>query len=397
MSRRSRAHLVSRGLLTAVALLLVAGLLSASPAAAHPFTKTDPNDTPGLLDLRSASVAHRSTAVVHSFRTFAGWAPGDLGRNSSGFIIGIDKNNDPRQAERCVFVISLQRRLRAFMTDCLRTLNPLSVSKPNRTTVNVTIPKTQTGLSYRWAVVSLYFEERPCLNGCVDGVPNLTSFILHDLIPPTVAMDTDPLRVWEAGTDADFNLPFSVSDTGGAGVATWRVQRREPGGEWVNTGVSGTGGGAKNPIVTGEEGTRNRYRVVVVDKHANHRNGPSRIVYIPTDDDDLDPADFSPAPTPQLDADAFGGSYSQMAATDVFTYTFAPPPGDCTFELVGPGEGDWSVSVVAGVGAPEVITAPGSGDRLTLYTDESCAATYTVTVASGTGFAIDAVLGNSAP
>jgi hypothetical protein len=341
-------------------------------------------------------VAHKPSAVVHSFRTFAGWAPRDLGRNSSGFIIGIDKNNDPRQAERCVFVISLQRRLRAFMTDCVRTLNTLSVSKPNRTTVNVTIPKTQTGLSYRWAVVSLYFEEKPCLNGCVDGIPNLTTFILHDLIPPSVSMDTAPLRVWEAGTDATFNFPFSVSDAGGAGVATWRVQEREPGGAWVNTGVSGTGGGAKNPPVQGEEGTRNRYRVVAVDKHANHRNGPSRVVYIPTDDDDLDPADFSTAPTSQFDADAFGGSYSPMAETEVFTYTFAPPVGDCTFEIIGPGAGDWNASVVADAGAPEVIPAPGSGDRLTLYTDDSCATTYTVTVVSGTGFAIDAILGNSA-
>jgi hypothetical protein len=136
----------------------------------------------------------------------------------------------------------------------------------------------------------------------------------------------------------------------------------------------------------------------VVDKHANYRNGPGRVVYIPTDDDDLDPLDFSTAPTSTPDTDAFGGAYSAMAASDVFTYSFTPPPGDCTFEIVGPGAGDWSVSVVADAGAPEVITAPGSGDRLTLYTDDSCAATtYEVTVVSGSGFAIDAVLGNSVP
>ena len=109
--------------------------------------------------------------------------------------------------------------------------------------MKVNIPKTVTGPSYRWAVISLYFQKKPCLNGCIDGVPNLTGFILHDLIPPTVSMDTDPLRVWETDTDANFEFPFTVSDTGGTSVATWRIQKREPGGAWQDTGVSGVGGG----------------------------------------------------------------------------------------------------------------------------------------------------------
>ena len=52
-------------MLAIVAFLLVMSLLSAGPAAAHNFTKTDRDDTRGLLDLRSASVAHRSNMVVH--------------------------------------------------------------------------------------------------------------------------------------------------------------------------------------------------------------------------------------------------------------------------------------------------------------------------------------------
>jgi hypothetical protein len=395
MSHLVRLHRSSRQLLlAAVAFLLVMGLLLAGPAAAHNFTKTDPDDARGLLDLRSASVAHTSNAVVHSFRTFAGWAPRDLGRNSSGFIIGIDKNND-RQPERCVIVI-FASRLRAILINCMtgRTIAQLPASKPNRTTVKVNIPKAQTGLSYRWAVVSLYFEKKPCLNGCVDGIPNLSGFILHDLIPPTVSMDTDPLRVWETDTDATFNFPFSVSDTGGSGVRTWTVQKHPIGsGSWTNV-ASGTGGGVKNPTISGTEGTRFNYRVVATDKHANKKIGPVRRVYIPTDDDDLDPLDFSVAPTSVPDASAFGGFYSQMAASDVFTYTFTPTGGDCTFELVGPGAGDWSVSAAVDGGAPTVITAPGGGQRQTLYSDGSCATTYEFTVDSGSGFAVDAVLGN---
>jgi hypothetical protein len=395
MSRRLGLHRSSRQLLLAVvAFLLVMGLLAAGPASAHTFTKTDGNDTRGLLDLRSASVSHTSRAVVHSFRTFAGWGPRDLGRNSSGFIIGIDKNNDASQAERCV-VIFYASRLKATLINCITgvAIGPVPISKPNRTTVKVTIPNRQTGFSYRWAVVSLYFEQRPCLNGCFDGIPNLSSFILHDLIPPTVSMGTDPIRVWETGTDATFDFGFTVSDTGGAGVATWRIQKREPGGAWVETGISGAGGGVKSPTVTGEEGTRNQYRVVVVDKHGNRRNGPAILVYIPTDDDAL-AAGFSDPPATATDVSAFGGTYSQMSS-GTFTYTWTPNPADCLFELIGPGTGTWNVTVNPSSGSPTIIDSSQftAAPRQTLYSNDDCTATsYVVTWNSGT-FGLDAVLG----
>jgi hypothetical protein len=390
LARRRSTTLIGLAL---VGSLLAAGLFTAGPASAHNFTKSDGDDTRGLLDLRSASVAHTSTAVVHSFRTFAGWAPSELGRFSSAFVIGIDKNNDARQAERCVIVF-FARRLRATLTNCGRNaIAALPVSKPNRTTVKVTIPKSQTGLSYRWAVVSLYFEEKPCLNGCIDGIPNLSSFILHDLIPPTVKMKTTTLRIWRGGPDTTFAFPFSVSDTGGSGVDTWRVQRRRIGTSSWNNVTSGTGRGSHSPPVNGSVG-RFQYRVVATDKHGNTDIGPIRLVYIPRDDRDLSPEGaFSVPPTLVDDAAAWEGTLSQMAVSDVFTYTFAPTGGDCTFELVGPGAGDWSVSVVVDGGAPIVIAATGAGQRQTLYSDDSCGTTYEFTVDSGTGFAIDAVLG----
>jgi phospholipase C len=178
-----RLHRSSRQLLlAAVAFLLVMSPLSSGPTAAHNVRKTDRDDARGLLDLRSASVAHGSNVVVYSFRTFAAWGPSDLGMNSSGFIVVIDRNNDANQAERCVRVF-FRSRLRATLLNCITgaPIGPVPVTKPNRTTVKVNIPKTQTGLSYRWTVVSQYFEKRPCLNGCFDGIPNLSSFILHDL------------------------------------------------------------------------------------------------------------------------------------------------------------------------------------------------------------------------
>jgi hypothetical protein len=394
MSGRTTLHRSSRQLLAAVAFLLVMGLLSAGPASAHSFTKNDPDDTRGLLDLRSASVAHTSNAVVHSFRTFAGWAPRDLGRLSSFFVIGLDRDNDPSEVERCVLVY-FRSRLRATLFNCISgaTISQLPLSKPNRTTVKVTIPKTQTGLSYRWSVVSLYFEKKPCLNGCVDGIPNLSGFILHDLIPPTVSMNTDTLRVWEADTDASFSFPFTVSDTGGSGVKTWTVQRHPVGpGSWTNV-ATGTGGGAKSPTINGTEGTRFNYRVVVTDKHANKKVGPVRRVYIPRDDDSLSSEGvFSDTPGTMNEATAFGGAYSTMSA-GTFTYTWTPGT-DCLFELIGPGSGTWDVTVTPLGGSSEVITDAQFADqpRQTLYSDSTCATRYEVAWNSGT-FGLDALLG----
>jgi hypothetical protein len=380
---------------TAVCVLLAVSL-TATPVGAHSFKKTDRNDTAGLLDLRWAAVAHKRDAVVHSFATFARWKPSDLGRGSSGFIIGIDKNNDARQAERCVIVL-FSGRLRAVLSDCNQAIRLLPVSKPSATTVKVTIPEGVTGLSYRWAVVSIYVEKRPCLRGCFDGVPNLQNFILHDLIPPSVSMATTPLRVWEASIDATFGFPFSVSDTGGAGVATWKIQRRPVGAAlWTDTGISGVGGGSKDPTITGTEGTRVRYRVVVVDKHANRTNGPARLVYIPTDDDDLAAADFSDiTPTIATNADAFGGTFHELDPGETFTYTYSSS-GSCLFELVGPGDGDWQVSVQLDGGPAGTIHASNivDGQRRTLYSNAACG-TYVFTVTSSTGanFGVDAVLG----
>jgi hypothetical protein len=94
MSRHTRAHRSPRHLLLAVvAFLLVMGLLSAGPAAAHKYTKIDGNDSPGRLDLRSVSVSHTATGVVHTFRTYASWTAKSLGADSF-FLVQIDKNKD---------------------------------------------------------------------------------------------------------------------------------------------------------------------------------------------------------------------------------------------------------------------------------------------------------------
>jgi hypothetical protein len=245
---------------------------------------------------------------------------------------------------------------------------------------------------YWWAGASLWDGPAPCGNGCVDFAPNNFPDILHDLVPPVLDMVTDPLRVWEASTTPDFGLPFSVSDAH-SGIKSWTVQSHAvDSGTWTFV-LSGTGSGAKEPPIHSAEGTRLDYRVVAKDKQGNRTVGVTRRVYIPRDDDTLGPDGvFSVAPTNVVEPAAFGGSYSQMAATDTFTYTWTPG-ADCLFELIGPGAGPWQVTVTPNSGSATVVSAPGGGARQTLYSNNDCNATsYVVAVDSGT-FNLDAVLG----
>ena len=116
-------------------------------------------------------------------------------------------------------------------------------------------------------------------------------------------------------------------------------------------------------------------------------------MYIPTDDDDL-AGGFSVAPTPVPETDAFGGSYSEMAPTDVFTYTFGDP-GDCLFELIGPRTGTWMVGVTANDVDQSDITIRrirAVSERFSSHST-SCDTTFEFTLESGAGFGVDAVLG----
>ena len=380
--------------MAAVGFGLVSGILSAGPAAAHNFTKLDGNDSPGKLDLRSVSVSHTSTGVVHKVATYNSWTSRSLGVDSF-FIIQIDKNHDQRY-ERCAFIY-FASRLRGSLTNCgAQFIRSLPVSKVSGTVAKITIPKSQTGNVYWWAAASLWVGPAPCGGrGCVDFAPNNFPDILHDMLPPVVNMVTDSLRVWEDSTTPNFTFPFSVSDAH-SGIRSWTVQRYSVDtATWSNV-ISGSAGGSKDAPIDGEEGTRLDYRVVSKDKQRNRTIGPMRRVYIPTDDDALGPAGvFSNPPTPVANGDFFGGGYSPMAATETLTYTFAAPGGDCTFELIGPGDGTWAIEVSADGGLAKTVSDTDIDNlpRQTIYTDGSCATTYVVTVTAGS-FNLDAVLGN---
>ena len=392
MSRHSRAHRSSRHLLLAVAaFLILTGLLTAGPAAAHKFTKIDGNDSPGKLDLRAVSVSHTATGLVHTFRTYGPWTAKSLGADSF-FLIQIDKNKD-RRYERCAFIF-YSNRLRGSLTNCRAVfIQFLPVVKLSGTAAKITIPKSLIGNVYWWAGASRWDGPAPCRRGCIDFAPNNFPDILHDMVLPVATMTTTSLRVWENSTDATFTFPFSVSDAH-SGIKSWTVQRREVGSLSWTFVTSGTSAGAKSPDISGVEGTRTDYRVVAIDRQGNKKITPSRRVYIPLDDDNLGSHGvFSDTIGSAGGAADFGGSYSTMSS-GTFTYNWTPNPADCLFELIGPGSGTWDVTVTPNGGAPTNITGASFPDqpRQTLYSDTTCATSYVVVWNSGT-FGLDAVLG----
>jgi hypothetical protein len=370
-----------------------------SPTAAHTFTKSDGNDSPGRLDIRSVSVSHKDSSVVHGVKTYEGWSAKSLG-DDSFFIVGIDTNFDD-DFERCAFILSVGR-LRGSLTNCRqRFFRTLPVTKPSRTMVKVTIPGGELPGVYRWAVFS-YWTGPParCSVECVDAAPNRPPPILHDLTPPLIEMATDPLRVWESATMPDFVFPFSVSDAH-TGVASWSVQSRPLGTTTWTTVSTGSGEGPQDPSFTGVAPGQYQYRVVVIDGHDNRTNGPSRLVYVPTDVD----ADTGPGTSvvgvDTADVTAYGGSYVALnELADSYTIVFDHTGGPCRqLELIGPGSGDWEVQVSDGVNPITTLQATDFDDtqRQTLYSEELCAdATRIFAVTGGTngsaGFGVDAVL-----
>jgi hypothetical protein len=399
VTRGSGGHGTGRSLLAAFAFLLLIGLLSTAPVAAHTFTKSDGNDSLGRLDIRAASVKHKGKNVVHTIRTYEGWTPQSLG-NDSYIVVLLDKNFDD-DFELCAFVFFAADRLRGSLTNCNRTyIRKLPVSKPAKAVASIKIPTENTGQVYRWVVFS-YWTGLParCSDLCFDAAPNQPPPILHDLKPPVVTMpESNLLRVWDVGTTSDFAFPFEVTDAH-SGVDSWTIQRSPSSGSPVWTTVfSGTGSGSKSPTIVGTPTGLFKFRVRAVDKQGNVVIGDIRHVHVPTDVLPTGPGAFSDTGVVETpDPDAWGGGFVPLDATESFTFTFTDPTGCGWIELIGPGSGDWVVEIsIGGSIRPILASDLDDSQRQTLWS-EGCVTSGTIfilTVESGDGFGIDAIVGN---
>jgi hypothetical protein len=326
----------------AVVLSLVAALATL-PANAHTLVRNDGDDTKGILDLASIEATHDPGSIRYTFTTYRRWRTVDLG-NDSYFLVAFDRDQDG-DAERCAFVFKSGASLAGSLTNCRRDfIDELPVEKPSGRKVSVSIGETSLGGTHDWRAFSFYApDERPCLNGCADAVPN-RGVLLHDLEPPLATWNTTTTgRFHSTQVSKTTTIPvsFDVTDAD-TGVAGWEIGTLQ--GETWTPLASGTSSG--NDLVSNlvlEEGKEYLLRIRATDLHENESTTTSTAglrLAVPYDDQNalLEPA----AGWTQIsDPEYFQGtalSSSTVGSTITFTFT-APIFGTRIEVLGGPGDG----------------------------------------------------------
>ena len=329
---------------SALLALLAAGvcLSLAGPAQANVLTRSDGNDTRGPLDIRSASHGHAGSLVTHTIRTFAPWSKAVVGpRTPNAFAVFVSTDGDAAP-ERIVLAFSSGGRMVALVVRPNGSLiGRAAAVKPNGRTVRMSIPRARLGspAGYRWQAFS-YFETGTgrCANGCLDRVPNATARVLHDIRAPLISFPAPP----GISTATTYDVAFSVSDTGGSGLQSWRLEHRLLGSPTWSTATSGTTVGAKTHSFQSAENADDQFRVVAVDRHGNTTVSPVRFVSVPLDDQALTYGGaWSGTGALATDFMATRQSSSEVNATASYTFT-----GDYVAWIApGGGPGIASVSI----------------------------------------------------
>jgi hypothetical protein len=354
-----------RGAVPALSALAVA-LIAAGNAQADTKRISDGNDRPGRLDIRSASHGHAGSRVVHTISTFGRWPVGLLRRADPGlFAVEISTDGD-RALERVVLVYSLRGRMVGevfrFRSGDLVFVGSASASKPNARTMRVSIPRSRLGnpAGYRWDALSLYQAAGACSNFCADFAPN-SSRVLHDITPPAIALTSFPT----IAPDVEYDVSFRVSDTGGAGLRTWRLQHRKLGTSSWATVDSGSRTGLKAHHHVSVEDDDDEFRVVALDRHGNRRISPVRRVSVPIDDASPLLAYTGTWTHGPGDANDFRDTLSSSGTpTDTVALTFTGR----YVAWVAPGGGDGQATVAAdGVPPQQVFLSDFSGRRQIVF------------------------------
>jgi hypothetical protein len=298
---------------------LAVSLAGAGNALADTKRISDGNDRPGPLDIRSATHGHAGARVVHTISTFSTWRVSLLGLNTPNlFALEISTDADPA-LERLVLIFSANGRMVAnvFRLPGGRFLGSASASRPNARTVRVSILRSRLGnpVGYRWKAHSQYRAAGACSRGCIDKAPNFGR-VLHDITAPAIVLTSFPA----IPADIEYDVSFTVSDTGGAGLRSWQLQHRPFGTPSWTTVDSGTTGGPKSYHHVSAEDNDDQFRVVAVDRHGNQRISPTRLVSVPIDDDALTyTGTWTMGGTPD---DFLGTLHSSSEAGATASYTF---------------------------------------------------------------------------
>lgn len=148
------------------AWLIVAGLifgLVPGPASADSGSVTDPDDTPGALDVRSISYGHSDGGLVtHRLVMWNNWKNGTLRGSASKIILTFNTDEDSikeRGLTIDIFQGSLFAEMRCYCGGREVIVGYAKVWRPDAASIKVAIPKRllkKSLASYRWRA-STYF------------------------------------------------------------------------------------------------------------------------------------------------------------------------------------------------------------------------------------------------
>lgn len=169
----------------ALALLAVVALPAAA-AAAWGASASDPNDTPGKLDLRTVTATRSASDIVTvTVRTWDSWQKGDLPQSGSPNRLLVLFNTDADgTAEYTARIVNLGGSLVALLSGQGQQFEPLPVTRPSGAKARFVFPADvlvdpdeDLGVAAR----SIY-KGGLCSVPCTDRAPN-TGFVTTPPFP----------------------------------------------------------------------------------------------------------------------------------------------------------------------------------------------------------------------
>jgi len=139
-------------------------------------TKIDPNDTPGIFDLSTASV-DRSAGFIVTLRTFAQWRTSGVW--DRGFFYVLLDTRGTARPDYEIVIRSNGVRMKGilFKVGSNTRLRFLAVTLPDSHSVSLAVPldKLTFGIGrpyVRWSAVSVWNDGPSCISVCFDFVPD---------------------------------------------------------------------------------------------------------------------------------------------------------------------------------------------------------------------------------